>query len=119
MLSVVPWDGVRCCGADVELAVGSVTARRMTGRDLVSCPLGNAGMVTRGSRGARQSNGVAYFCHVGFSPGIGVVESRDWAQVFGPLLRGCNECFVALVKFIRAFGPRRFHQGNNYTYRIL
>ena len=48
MLSVVPWDGVRCCGADVELAVGSVTARRMTGRDLVSCPLGNAGMVTRG-----------------------------------------------------------------------
>ena len=53
------------------------------------------------------------------SPKLRIVESRNWAQIFGVVVKGCNKYFITLLKYSRAFGPRKFQQGNNYTYHIL
>ena len=53
------------------------------------------------------------------SPKVTTGESRNWAQIFGTVVKGWNKYFIALLKFSRAFGPRKYQQGNNYTYRVI
>ena len=54
-----------------------------------------------------------------FSPKLSITESQIWAQIFGTVVKGCNKYFITQSKFSRAFGPRKFQQGDNYTCHVV
>jgi hypothetical protein len=53
-----------------------------------------------------------------FSPKLSMtlIESQNLAQIFGAAVKGWINYFITQLKYPRAFVPRNYQLGNNYTY---